>query len=291
MLYEDFVEAVERKLKEVTDDTISISIFIAEKNNGITRKGVIIKEDNLDISPTIYLEEYFEHFCHGCTIEMIVYDILQLYEEVRVQKNWDYETFDQFGMIADKIVFRLVNQEKNKELLQSVPYVQFMDLAVIFYLMMDITEKGTAAMLIRNEHMKKWGTDAEEIRKLAMENTEKLLPYEFYTMRAMLEELGADMSEVRNDIMYILTNKIRCYGAAALLYEGRLEQIGRFLGENYFVIPSSVHEVIIIGEKDAWGGKESLENMIRDVNDTEIDPEEILSYHAYYYDRSEGKLR
>lgn len=290
MSYEDFVEAVERKMKEVTGDHFTVSIFTAEKINGITRKGIVIKEDDLDISPTIYLEEYFEHFERGCTVEMVVYEILQLYEEVRVQKKWDYEMFERFEMISDKVIYRLVSFEKNKELLESVPYVKFMDLAIIYYLMMDITENGTAAMLIRNEHMEKWGTDAKEIHRMAAANTEKLLPYEFYTMKAMLSELGADILEVRNDIMYILTNKARCYGAAAILYEDRLEQIGRFLGENYYVIPSSVHEVIIIGEKDAWGGREALEDMIRDVNDTEIDPEEILSYHAYYYDRSEGKL-
>ena len=122
MSYEDFVEAVERKIKEVTGDNFTISIFSAEKNNGITRKGIMIKEDKLDISPTIYLEEYFEHIERGYTVEMIAYDILQLYEEVRVQKSWDYEMFEQFERISDKVVYRLVSLEKNKELLKSVPY-------------------------------------------------------------------------------------------------------------------------------------------------------------------------
>ena len=149
MLYEEFVEAVERKMMEVVDDNFVISTFTAEKNNGVTRQGIVIKEEHLDISPTIYLEEYYERYRKGWTVQMIVYDILQLYEEVRVQKKWDHKTFESFDNIAGKIVYHLVNREKNKELLRVIPHCEFMDLAIVFCLVMEITERGIQDLLHR----------------------------------------------------------------------------------------------------------------------------------------------
>ena len=117
-----------------------------------------------------------------------------------------------------------------------------------------------------------------------------LLPDEFQTMRAVIEELTGMEETGKEDRMYILSNEIRSYGAAAILYEGRLEKIGDYLKENYYVLPSSVHEVIIVPESEAPGQAE-LSRLVKEINETQVDPEEVLSNHAYYYDRKQKKLR
>ena len=89
--------------------------------------------------------------------------------------------------------------------------------------------------------------------------------------------------------MYVFSNRTRSFGASAILYDGRLAKIAERLKENYYVLPSSVHETIIVAESDA-PAKDDLDAIIREINETQVDPEEVLSNQAYYYDRKEGKL-
>jgi len=274
----------------VVKEDMMLSVYTAEKNNGVKRQGITIAQKGINISPTIYLEEYYEKYLNGCSIEGVAKDVLRLYHEVRLQKSWDEEKISSYKEIESKIVYRLVNLEANSNLLKEIPYVAYLDLAVIFYAMLEINEHGTACMLIRNEHLEMWEVTANDIYNKAKENTWKLLPSEFHTMRAMMEEYNKKGSYVGMDILHVLTNKIRSFGAAAILYEGVLEMVGDFLEDNYYVLPSSVHEVIIVSETEApWGGA-GLSEMVKEINHTQVDEEDILSDTAYYYDREKKKL-
>ena len=105
----------------------------------------------------------------------------------------------------------------------------------------------------------------------------------------MIEEVFPVEWEGEREILYVLSNRLRSFGAAAVLYEERLEMIGEVLGENYYVLPSSVHEVIIIPESDAPGQKK-LSEIVTEINETQVDDEEVLSNNAYYYDREKREL-
>ena len=86
--------------------------------------------------------------------------------------------------------------------------------------------------------------------------------------------------------MYILTNEFRTNGATTLLYEGILEEIAGMFDSDIILLPSSIHEVILV---PAASGDEYLKQlddfsaMVKEVNETELADEEILSDHAYYY--------
>ena len=156
--------------------------------------------------------------------------------------------------------------------------------------MFEINNNGTASMMIRNEHLEMWGVTPNDIYKKAKENTWRLLPSEFHCMKLLLEEYVSDNNYPGGDVLYVLTNKIRSFGAAVILYEGCLEMIAEFLEDNYYVLPSSIHEVIIVSEKDApWGGV-GLSEMVAEINMTQVDAEEVLSDSAYFYDREKKKL-
>ena len=290
MTYYQFVQAVESKMKEVVNEDMALSIYTAEKNNGVKRQGITIAQKGINISPTIYLEEYYEKYLDGCSVEKIANDVLRLYQEVRLPKSWDEDKINSYESIEDKIVYRLVNLEANSNLLKEIPYVAYLDLAVIFYVMLEVNDYGTACMLIRNEHLDMWKVTPDDIYMKAKENTWKLLPSEFHTMRAMMEEYKKSGNYVGMDILHVLTNKLKSFGAAVILYDGVLEMVGDFLEDNYYVLPSSVHEVIIVSETEApWGGA-GLSEMVREINHTQVDEEDILSDTAYYYDREKKKL-
>lgn len=289
MTYYQFVEAVETKVKEVVDTEVTVGVHTAEKMNGVTKKGIILSKEGVNVSPTIYLEEYFGQYQHGKSVEQIVHDILNLYREVKCEKSWDVDKIQTFSLIENKIVYRVIHYEKNRELLENVPYVRFLDLAITFCVLLEVTEHGTATMMVRNEHLEMWNVTKEVLYENACRNTEKLLPYSFQTMNAVVEELTGMPVYEENDVLYVLTNCIRSFGAATMLYKDRLRRIGEYLRENYYILPSSIHEVIIVPESIA-PFRGVLNRMVEEINETQLEEEEILSDHAYYYDCKKGCL-
>lgn len=181
-----------------------------------------------------------------------------------------------------------------------MPYAEYLDLAVFFYVVEDIDESGgwIETTLIRNEHLAWWKVTAEEIQRQAEANTGRILPYEFSTMymvcRKLMDKAGMDGDEWRElreqEGMYVLTNYTHICGAAAILYPGRLEAIGAYLKENYYILPSSVHEVIIVPESRALK-KEEMEFIVREVNETQVQADEFLSDHVYVYDMEKMEIK
>ncbi len=291
MNYQQFVSAVEVKVKQQMKEGMSACIQTTMKNNGKNRIGITVSEDGINVSPTIYLEEYFEQYQKDQSIDRIVRSILKLYQEVRVEHAWEASILHSFSKMQSKIAYKLIHAEENAELLKQVPHMCVLDLAIVFYVILDVSSSGTATILITDDIAKTWGVEKEEIYKMAHQNTKKLLLPEFQTMRAVVADmLGEEVGEHEDDdFMYVLTNEIRSFGAACILYDNVLEDIGNQLGENYYVLPSSVHEVIIVPESKS-PNRVDLEEMIEEINGTQVAEEEILSYRAYYFSRKENRL-
>lgn len=290
MNYQQFVHTIEAKIKEQLNEGESVRVNSVLKNNGTNRVGITVVKRGVNISPTIYLEEYFEQFQRHKSLERTVRNILKLYEEIRFDSFFETTMLQNYEKVKGRIVYKLIHAEENEELLEEVPYVLYLDLAIVFYILLEITPMGTATILINEDLLKLWGVDKETLYEAAKKNTKRLLPPEFKTMRSVVQEiLGNQENKDGEDIMYVLTNHIRSFGAACILYERVLEDIGNQLGENYYVLPSSVHEVIIIPESKS-PNRIDLDEMIEEINDTQVEEEEILSYRAYYYSRKENRL-
>ena len=294
MTYYQFVQAVESRIKEAVKESVAVRIHTAEKNNGTIRRGLTLTEQDINISPTIYLEEYYRQFQNGGSLEHITSDILRLYNEVRFQKSWGEEKLYDYSQVKEKVIYRLVNYESNEKMLRNVPYIVYLDLAIVFCVLLEVTKYGTATMAIRNDHLDLWGVEKEELYRQASENTSRFLPDDFSSMSAVIEELTEESEahisfEDKEEEMYVLSNRIHSYGAAAILYSGRMEGIGMYLKSNYYILPSSVHEVIVVPEKAAVE-KEELSAMVAEINRTQVEAEEVLSDHAYYYNRKKGRL-
>lgn len=299
MSYEQFIENMAAIIKGRMEISLDLSIHSTVKNNGYQRKGITFSEEGSNISPTIYLEEYYEKFMRGSSVKELAEQVLEMYRKIRIRHSWNEVSVQDYQNIKDKIIYKLVNQERNGELLDQVPHVRYLDLAILYFVLVDMDKSGgqMATMLIRNEHLTWWNVTSEEIRRRADMNTEKILPYEFSAMCMMIEEMlgNQEMEEEEwkkfreQENMYILTNHIRSCGASAILYPGRLQAIGDYFKENYFILPSSIHEVIILPESKALP-KDEMECVIREVNETQVQAEEFLSNHAYYYDRQKMEI-
>ena len=309
MDYREFTGAVEDQMNRRLKGGVQASLYTAVKNNGKERTGVLIESPGINISPTIYLEEYFEDYQKGKCLGMIVDEILGFYDSIKREGPWDCEMLKNYDGVKDRIVFKLVNTLKNRKFLSTVPHRSYLDLSVVFYVLLEVTADGTAAMTVSERHMEQWKVTTDILWSDALRNVKRLLPAEFVTMNHALKEMlrGREESEVsgndsgndsgnlllgkgtERDGMYILSNSLRSYGAACIAYPHILEMIGEILRRDYYVLPSSVHEVIIVPWSPGLDIRE-LDEMVREINVTQVAEEEVLSSHAYLYRRSTGTL-
>lgn len=307
MNYREFVSAVEGKMKLYTGKEIRISIHESVKNNGVERRGITFLQEGVNISPTIYLEEYYEQYQEGRELNEICSCILALYEKVKAEKSLDTGQILCYEKVKGNLLCKLINFPNNRNQLEHSPkmlYKKYLDLAVTIYLMVELKGFGTAAMQVTEEYLSYWEVTEEALFADAWANTKRVRPVWFRTMRSVIADmvepeqgkreaikkgvLGIGEAEEK-DTMYILTNQARHFGAVCLLYESTMEQLADFLEENYYVIPSSVHEVIIVPESGS-PGDEVLNAMIREINATQVEREEVLAGHCYYYDRRRAVL-
>lgn len=305
MDYREFTDAVETRINQKLTGGMRAEIYNTIKNNGKERTGILIQSPGINISPTIYLEEYYESYLHGTDLNQIIEEILGFYENIKKEKSWDYEKILDFDNVRNKIVFKLVNTEKNRKFLSKVPSLAFLDLSIVFYVLLEANEEGTAAMAVTDSHARYWNVQADDLWKEASCNVKHLLPAEFFTMNYALREImnhGSGCEGIRSaenlfigtchkrDGMYVLSNKLRSYGAACIAYPHILKMIGQILRQDFYILPSSVHEVIVLPYYPGISSRE-MDEMVCDINATQVAAEEVLSDHVYLYERSTGRLR
>ena len=267
MNYTEFVEMMESKVKEKLDAEVNVHTYEAIKNNGTTRVGLVIQSEHIPLSPTIYLEEFYRQFLRGEDITNLVFAIERLYHQIKLKNSFPFEEILDIQNIKKNIIYRLVNREANEELLKEVPFEPFFDLAILPYVLVDGFAMGAASMQIRKEHLGMWGITEQEILQLAKKNTPTLLP--------------AEVGQL-NEFMYIVTNCRRTWGAGTILYPELLDKIYQIIGENYYLLPSSVHEFVLIPESFGVDA-ENLKTIVSEINEVEVEAEEVLSDSVYFY--------
>lgn len=298
---EEFCMEVEQKIAEKLGDNYEIKLQEVRKNNNVRWQGLIIMEKGKSMAPTVYLDDLYQEYEQGkVEMEEILVSILALLREKIPKADVDMNFFLDYEKVKDRICYRLINEEKNQELLADIPYIPFLDLAVCFLYSFENSEMGSGSILIRNQYLETWGVSVKELWDTADRNTRRLFLPECTSMENVLKEIGEkEREEFHPELpesdgkflsMSVLSNRQRIFGAAVLLYDGYLERIGDRLGKNYFILPSSIHEVIILPE---IGGEDygDMRAMIREINETQVEDQEILSDNLYYFDRQKNKMR
>ncbi len=337
MCFNDFVTLLNERVNELLDEDTSSRIETVTKNNGGKRTGLLITRKNSNFFSAIYLEEYYEYeLCEiGLTIDEIARDLIVLYKQMTHSGLPDAVDLRDFNKVKAHLAIKLINREKNEPALDKVPYIPYLDLAVVFYLLIRSRNVGAATVNVTHQLASLWQTDAATLYRLALANAPRILKAEFLPIREVIGELSGGLNpEGDEDIlrdgkihgqshapgltrkdrdffgpetayknprnlcrenpadtpsMYILSNNRRQFGASCILYGNMLANISKRLGGNYYILPSSIHEVIIL---PASGGikSEELDKMISEINRAAVSEQDVLSDHAYYYNRFTDKV-
>ena len=226
----------------------------------------------------------------GENLEKIESEILELYRKNRRENKMDVSFFTEWENVKQRIIFRLVNYAANKELLNEVPHRRILDLAVVYYCLVESNSEADATILIHSPHMESWKVTEDVLFHAALENTPCLQKACVVNMeqvcRGILEEKDSDLGIPK--MMNIMTNANRTNGAGVILYQDVLKEFAEEMGHDLYIIPSSIHETILLPMLgDDW---EALSQMVKEVNATQLAPEEVLSDHVYEYRRAKNVI-
>lgn len=301
MNYDKFLEKVKEAAQEQLGIGYSVGLQKITKINGIVLDGLTISETDKNLAPTIYLNTYYTRFEQGEALPDILKEIISLYMENADIPMGDMSKILDFNNVKDRIVYKLVHKETNQELLKDIPFFEFLDLAVIFSLILDQGEEVQMTSLIHNHHVTAWGTTKEELYQLAKKNTPELLPPVIKTMKEVIhdmlrEEFGdSSMGELLDDfletdpkapILYILSNKRMLNGAGCILYDDCLRKFAAEQNADIIILPSSINEIILIPDKGDLD-YENLQETVSQINKDEVPDEDILSNSVYKYSRQD----
>ncbi len=278
MKIEEFSEVIRKALEERTGNEVIIQKV--PKNNGVVLHGVNIMKPGTNVLPTLYLEPMLEKYNNGASNEEVVEQILAILKREKRTSNLDMSWFRDFESVKGKIAYKLVNYEANRELLKEVPHTRYLDLAKVYYVSVVTKELGTGTILLYNTHLELWGITREQLESLAEENTPKLFPAEIMSMSKALENvLGQESDEALEaeelPDMYIITNTKKYFGAAAMCYAEVLKQFAEQKDSDLIILPSSLHEIIILTQTMADDMKQ-LHETVEEVNRTQLPPDEVL---------------
>ena len=296
-----FADKVCKAVKNELGEDYRVEVKKVRKNNGVIHYGLVILSREQNVAPTIYLDAFLEAYERGSTLGMLVRRLLALYEAGMPETNVDLEFFRSFEKVKDRICYRLAGRKGNEELLQNVPHIEFLDLAVCFYYAYQGEQLGEGSILIHNSHVEMWGTCITELLSLAQKNTPRLFPWICGSLRDIMSGMteqkgGREREEDPEDSfwdgipMKVLTNEKRTQGAACMLYPDVLAGLAEKEGRSFYILPSSVHEVILMADMGA-GEAEGFKRMIVEINATQVAPEEVLSDSLYYYDFAEKRVK
>lgn len=291
MRYQNFIETVKEHIKQVLQKEVYVHPVL--KNNGSIYDGLVILDPIFNMSPTIYLNPYFHRYLDGVSLEDIYEDILNVYEKNIPKEDFDISMFRDYTKAKERIVMKLINAEKNKYLLKSVPHILIYDLAIVFVCNVSDVMNEYAAILIYNQHLSLWNVDTDALYEVAKINSPKLLPPHLDNLHDVFQHITDESLPFLEELgINILTNHKKVYGATCMVYPDLLEEIADIFEDDVIIIPSSVHDLLVFPKNNLPRGYtlEDIDIMIQDVNETELTDSEVLSDHVYCYHRDTKKI-
>lgn len=284
---EEFAEAVRTEFEKRIEKSAIVQKI--NKNNGIMLYALTVLEDEINISATIYLEPYYEVY-EDTGMEYILSRLERVYEENKPEQSFDISKILDYESIKENLRAKLVNYELNKDFLKDVPHRRFLDLAIVAFLELESNKliEGQATITVKDNLQQAWGVEAGDIIDAALDNIKGDI-----TLDSMGDYIDLLMFEADENLidMYIVTNRLKLHGAVAMLQKDRLKEFADNLKvDTLTILPSSIHECLIINAEDEPKDIDELREMVKEVNETVVSDQDILSNNVYIYNRTTDKI-
>lgn len=254
------------------------------KKIGGSYLGIELKPEG-NIGPLLEARKYYEEYMHGTpyfyVLNLIVNNAVDALDKIPTKLDID------LNKLEENIFIQVVQTESNKEYLEKIPHLEIEDLSIICRFNVEISANDEGSIVISDEWLDILNISEEELLYIAKEHAPINRPVKIQSMNDVIHTFGSEVSEnTPKSPLVIVTNESGIDGASVLFYPGVLERCADILNGNFYILPSSLHEFLILGEDETVRAKE-LKAMVKDINDNILDPEEFLSNNVYHYDWKE----
>ena len=291
---EAIVKELVGAVQEIAGNGYAVTTQETTKNNGVKTLGIEIRKIGKTVTPRIYVDGIVDRVKDGfMTVEDAAKKVLEMYQNSEAPTiEMDVEKWTDRKFILDHVEYQLVNAERNAEKLKDIPGKKIADLVAIYRVVVGLDEDGMKSYVLTNAGLAGSKISLEELDEAAKKNTEKS-GFSVRTMSEAMYELmgvnpGPEIEEPDGPQIYVLTNARRLHGANIMLYKEYLEIAAEKMNGDFYILPSSIHELLTIPVSNT--GLEQLREMVKEVNDNVVAPEEILGYEVYRYNRETGKV-
>ena len=287
MDFETFMNEAIKEMSERFPD-FDISKQEVSKLQGESYTGMAVRPENSEIGATLNLQDFYEALGSGMFIEDVMDSIERsVVSAVRHMPHYDARVLEDYDRMKDALTVDLVPVAGNEEKLAQIPHKNVEDMALVYRFEEESSVYGTASILVTNEMLAIYDITADQLHEDAMKAAVQNRPAKLHNMNDVMRDMMGDMSGLvpmnEPSPLWVATVEGGQNGAGVIQYPGFLDQAAEALGGDFYVLPSSVHEVLLVADD---GSMEIgyLEEMVRSVNETEVSPAERLSNNVYHYD-------
>lgn len=268
---------------------MTVEIMRSQNMTGL----VLIKGDEI-LLPMVRLDILYDKYVDGYSLWKVFCEITSACDEYDSRGASLLEFVEDYALVRNRICYRLMNYEKNRELLETLPHIRWLDLAAILYIPVSVKSGKALYLPVDNSLVVKWGiADMDVLFTEAFGNTPKIFPGSIRDMEDVFKEDYENAPETGyeddGERMYIATNNKKFYGAAVILYDGLLDSFAREIGRDLYVLPTSISEMTIVAEVEGADPLE-LREVLKNVNHETTEDKDFLSDNIYHYDRATGNI-
>lgn len=296
MEFNEFREKVKEALPDFLTDNLrnaEIKDTAVNKLQGESYLGISVTPEGSRVGVIINLEDAFLDYQTGSQFTAVMNGLADnIVGTLGEQEQFDLGFLEDYRAVKDMLTVEVVGKDQNAEILQSVPHQELEDLAAVYRIALGETENGNATVLITNEILRNYGITQDQLHQDALDAAQHTMKYSIRSMDEVLREMAQSMGIEQNQPvmfsspLYVGTTDRDTFGAGVLAVPSFFEDATEKLDGNFYVLPSSVHEILLLPDRFA-PEHQFLKELVQDVNANEVDPKDRLSDNVYHYDAKE----
>ena len=293
---EQFVEDVKDRLYEQGAE-VNVTVHEVNKLNE-SYEAITVTPEGSNIGVNIGIDKFYDAIENGRPYDEVVDKAVEVINNgISQRPDFDIDSLTDYSKMKETLAMEVVSAEANQEMLATVPHQNMEDMAVVYRFVLNSDDEGRASILVTNQMLETMGVTPEQLHADAMENAPQIRPAEIKGMsEVMAEMMGVEQAEMmgifpvapEDEQMYVATVPDKVHGAGVLAYQDFMDKAAERAGGDFFILPSSIHEVLIVPDNGKMNLKD-LEAMVKDVNATQVAPADKLTDSVYHYD-SKAKI-
>lgn len=248
MDYKEFKE----KLKEVLAERFAPVVI---EENSIQKlqeqdyDALTLRKQGENIGLNMNVTAMYASYEDGMGFDDIVSRAVQMVESgFKGRLDIDFSMLNDYEQMKSLLTMQVVSKEANVDMLQKIPHQELEDLAVVYRFVLSQNETGAASVLVTNELMERYGVTHEQIHADAEQYSPESRPATLRGLYGVVNDMmgGEAIEPTEDESMYVASVVGAMSGAGVIAYPGFLEQAAEKIGGDFFVLPSSIHEVLLV---------------------------------------------